>query len=90
MKRISNLVQFIIGFILGLAILAGGTAAVAYVFFAKMNANPPKPTFAEEKKKKRLQPSKRLQPPKQLPSLPLRQNPKSHQKTYRLVHTKRE
>ncbi|MCU0532848.1 MAG: SH3 domain-containing protein [Hydrococcus sp. Prado102] len=50
MKRVSNIVQFIIGFILGLAILAGGTAAVAYVFFAKMNANPPKPMFAEEKK----------------------------------------
>jgi hypothetical protein len=49
-KRVSNVVQFIIGFILGLAILAGGTAAVAYVFFAKMNVNPPKPMFVEEKK----------------------------------------
>jgi hypothetical protein len=52
MKRLSNIFQFLIGFALGLAILAGGTAALAYVFFAKMTANPPKPIFTEEKQEK--------------------------------------
>lgn len=50
MRRIANIVQFTIGFFLGILILAGGTTAAAYVFFAKMTANPPKPTFTEEKK----------------------------------------
>jgi predicted S18 family serine protease len=49
-KRLSHIFQFIIGFFLGIIILAGGTAAVAYVFFTKMTANPPKPVFAEEQK----------------------------------------
>jgi len=52
MKHLSSLFQFILGFFLGLIILAGGTAAVAYVFLAKMSANPPKPLFAEEKPEK--------------------------------------
>lgn len=50
MKRLSHIFQFIIGFFLGILILAGGTAALAYVFFTKMSANPPKPVFADEKK----------------------------------------
>lgn len=49
MKRLSSIIQFIIGFFLGIAILAGGTTAFAYVFFTKMTNNPPKPTFSEEK-----------------------------------------
>jgi hypothetical protein len=48
-KRLSSIIQFIIGFFLGIAILAGGTTAFAYVFFTKMTNNPPKPTFSEEK-----------------------------------------
>lgn len=61
MKKLSNLFQFLIGFVLGLAILAGGTAALAYVFFAKMTANPPKPIFAEEKQEKNV--NKEATPP---------------------------
>jgi hypothetical protein len=49
-KRLSSIFQFIVGFLLGLLILAGGTTALAYVFFSKMTANPPKPVFAEEEK----------------------------------------
>jgi hypothetical protein len=51
-KRLSSIIQFIIGFFLGIAILAGGTTAFAYVFFTKMSTNPPKPTFSEEKSTK--------------------------------------
>ncbi|OKH18999.1 peptide-binding protein [Hydrococcus rivularis NIES-593] len=49
MRRIANIFQFLIGFFLGILVLAGGTTAAAYVFFTKMSANPPKPIFAEEK-----------------------------------------
>ncbi|AFY76470.1 MAG: SH3 domain-containing protein [Hydrococcus sp. C42_A2020_068] len=49
MRHIANIFQFLIGFFLGILILAGGTTAAAYVFFTKMSANPPKPIFAEEK-----------------------------------------
>lgn len=61
MKHLSNIFQFSIGFVLGLAILAGGTAALAYVFFAKMTANPPKPIFTEEKQEKNA--NKEVTPP---------------------------
>jgi outer membrane biosynthesis protein TonB len=50
MKRLSGLLQFLIGFVLGVSILVGGAAAVAYMFLARMNSNPPVPVFTEEKK----------------------------------------
>jgi outer membrane biosynthesis protein TonB len=51
MNRFSNLLQFILGFFLGLVILAGGSAAFAYLFWMRMAASPPKPIFTEEKPK---------------------------------------
>jgi outer membrane biosynthesis protein TonB len=50
MKRLSGLLQFLVGFIMGVAILVGGATAVAYMFLSGMNSNPPKPVFTEEKK----------------------------------------
>ncbi|MEM8779259.1 MAG: SH3 domain-containing protein [Cyanobacteria bacterium P01_G01_bin.49] len=49
MNRLSNVFQFLLGFFLGVILLAGGTASLAYVAFYRMSANPPKPTFTEEK-----------------------------------------
>ncbi|MDJ0578966.1 SH3 domain-containing protein [Crocosphaera sp.] len=49
MNRLSGVFQFLLGFFLGIFLLVGGTASLAYVVFARMSANPEKPTFAEEK-----------------------------------------
>lgn len=51
MKGLSSLLQFIIGFILGVVVLAGGTAALGFVFFSRMASTPPKPVFPEERAK---------------------------------------
>ena len=48
MNRLSGVFQFLLGFFLGIFLLVGGTASLAYVVFSRMNANPEKPTFAEE------------------------------------------
>lgn len=48
-SRASSFFQFIIGFFLGIIILAGGTTALAYVFLSRMSAPPAKPLFAGEK-----------------------------------------
>ncbi|MDJ0600174.1 MAG: SH3 domain-containing protein [Crocosphaera sp.] len=49
MNRLSGVFQFLLGFFLGIFLLVGGTASLAYVVFSRMNANPEKPLFAEEK-----------------------------------------
>ncbi len=49
MKRLSGLLQFIIGFILGISILAAGATALGYVLLSRLNNNPGKPIFSEEK-----------------------------------------
>ncbi|MEL4898234.1 SH3 domain-containing protein [Crocosphaera sp. Alani8] len=49
MNRLSGVFQFLLGFFLGIFLLVGGTASLAYVVFTRMNANPEKPLFAEEK-----------------------------------------
>ncbi|PSF38100.1 peptide-binding protein [Aphanothece hegewaldii CCALA 016] len=54
MNRLSGFLQFIIGFILGVVLLAGASAAVAYVILSKMSSPPDKPLFAEEKKQQAL------------------------------------
>ena len=54
MKRLSGFFQFIIGFFLGVLLLAGGAAAIGFVFFSRFNAPPPKPIFAEEKEQEKL------------------------------------
>jgi hypothetical protein len=48
--KLSSIIQFIIGFLLGIILLAGGTALAAYYLFNKMAENPPRPIYAEEKK----------------------------------------
>ena len=50
MKRLSGLLQFMVGFVMGVVILVGGATAVAYMLLSGMNSNPPKPVFTEEKK----------------------------------------
>lgn len=52
MGRLSGLLQFILGFLLGVSLLAGGTAALGFVFFTRMAAPPPKPLFGAEKPEK--------------------------------------
>ena len=49
MNRLSGVFQFLLGFFLGILLLVGGTASLAYVVFSRMSANPERPTFAEEK-----------------------------------------
>ena len=49
MNRLSGLFQFLLGFFLGIFLLVGGTASLAYVVFSRMSVNPEKPTFSEEK-----------------------------------------
>lgn len=49
MRSLSALLQFLIGFFLGVFFLVGGTAALGFVFLSRMTASPPKPIFAEEK-----------------------------------------
>jgi uncharacterized protein YgiM (DUF1202 family) len=48
--KLSSIIQFIIGFLLGIILLAGGTALAAYYLFNKMAEAPPRPIYAEEKK----------------------------------------
>lgn len=52
MGRLSGLFQFVLGFLLGVVLLAGGTAALGFVFFSRMAAPPPKPLFDAEKQEK--------------------------------------
>ena len=47
--KMSALFQFILGFILGVAILAAGATGLAFLFFGKMASSPSKPVFSEEK-----------------------------------------
>jgi Bacterial SH3 domain len=54
MSRLSGFLQFIIGFFLGVVLVAGASAAVAYVVLSKMSTPPDKPLFAEEKKQQAL------------------------------------
>jgi hypothetical protein len=48
---LSGIFKFIIGFIVGIFILAAGGAATAFYFWTKLSSIPPKPVFAEERPK---------------------------------------
>ncbi|MFM7438887.1 MAG: SH3 domain-containing protein [Snowella sp.] len=52
MKRFSGLLQFILGFFLGITILVGLTSALGYLMFSRLAATPNKPVFSEENKSK--------------------------------------
>ncbi|MFM7571684.1 MAG: SH3 domain-containing protein [Snowella sp.] len=52
MRRFSGLLQFILGFFLGITILVGLTSALGYLMFSRLAATPNKPVFPEENKSK--------------------------------------
>jgi outer membrane biosynthesis protein TonB len=58
MKSFSVLLQFILGFFVGILLLVSGTTALAYVVFYRLNTSPPKPIFVEETPKKSEKTSK--------------------------------
>lgn len=76
MKRLSGLLQFMVGFVLGVAILVGGATAVAYMLLSGMNSNPPKPVFTEEKKEE-IKEEKAAKP---IPSTPVQEQPQAEVK----------
>jgi len=43
-----SLVKFLLGSVLGIAILLGGGLAISYYFLTRLTQAPPKPTFANE------------------------------------------
>lgn len=49
MSRLINITQFILGFILGIAIIAVASAGAGYYYLSKIAVTPAKPTFTEEK-----------------------------------------
>lgn len=51
MRRLSGLLQFFIGFILGVALFVGGISLAGYFIFNRFATNPEKPVFPEEKPK---------------------------------------
>ncbi|HEY9634949.1 MAG TPA: SH3 domain-containing protein [Coleofasciculaceae cyanobacterium] len=48
---LSGIAKFVIGFVVGIALLAVGAAASAYYFWTKLSVVPPKPIFVEERPK---------------------------------------
>jgi outer membrane biosynthesis protein TonB len=62
MQRLSGLFQFMVGFVMGVAILVGGATAVAYMLLSGINSNPPKPVFTEEKKEETTQEKTAVKP----------------------------
>ena len=76
MKRLSGLLQFMVGFVLGVVILVGGATAVAYILLSGMNSNPPKPVFTEEKKEE----TKEEKAAKSIPTTPVQEQPQAEVK----------
>ena len=76
MKRLSGLLQFMVGFVLGVVILVGGATAVAYILLSGMNSNPPKPVFTEEKKEE----TKEEKAAKPIPTTPVQEQPQAEVK----------
>lgn len=79
MKRLSSLLQFMVGFVLGVAILVGGATAVAYMLLSGMNSHPPKPVFTEEKKEETKQQKTAVQP-SPIPTTPIQEQPQAEVK----------
>lgn len=52
MSRASRIFQIFFGFIIGIVILTGASAAAAYYFLTRLTEAPPKPVFSEELPKK--------------------------------------
>ncbi|MEC4984148.1 MAG: SH3 domain-containing protein [Oscillatoria sp. PMC 1068.18] len=49
-KGLSNIIQLLIGVIIGLTLLTATAGGIGYYFLTKLSAHPAKPVFAEEKK----------------------------------------
>ena len=47
LRRLSATVQFILGFILGITLIAGFSATAIFLYYKKMSALPQKPVFSE-------------------------------------------
>jgi hypothetical protein len=77
MKRLSGLLQFMLGFVMGVAILVGGATAVAYMFLSGLNSNPPKPAFTEEKKEETKEEKAAVKP---VVTTPVKEEPKAEVK----------
>jgi hypothetical protein len=52
-SRLSSTFQFFLGFLVGVAFLAGVVAVGLYIYVSKMTVTPDKPDFAEEKEPKK-------------------------------------
>ena len=51
MRRVSGLIQFLVGFLLGVALFVGGLSLAGYLVFNRFAAKPEKPVFPEEQPK---------------------------------------
>lgn len=47
LKRLSSTAQFILGFILGISLIAGISGALVFAYYTKMSVQPKKPVFSE-------------------------------------------
>ncbi len=67
---LANLVKFLLGFILAIALLIGGGVAAALYFMNQSTTPPPKPTFANDKPavKAKLPPASTTTKPTPLPA----------------------
>ena len=52
----AGLIQFLLGFVIGIALLAGGAAGAVYLFVNRLAESPPKPVFPEESEAKEVLP----------------------------------
>lgn len=64
MKRFSGILQFTIGFFLGLLLFVGGLSLLGYFVFSRLASPPEKPVFPEEVQKPKPAPSPKQEPPK--------------------------
>ena len=55
---LSNILKLILGVFLAIAILVGGSAALAIYFMNRISANPPKPVFSNDKAEVKAQAAK--------------------------------
>lgn len=60
LQRLSATIQFVLGFIFGVTLIAGVAVGAGYVYYKKMSVLPPKPLFSEEKNSTA---SKTVEPP---------------------------
>ncbi len=65
-QRLSSIVQFILGFVLGISLIAGLSGTVIYAYYKKMSTLPKKPAFpevpAQPSASKDTQPSTSIEP----------------------------